>query len=309
MRRLTAIPQPARNRRGVALIMVLWLTAALGVIAFSVAQTVLGEVRRAENTLDAARAGFLARAGIERTYGFLRYGYQPLPNQLPLFEFGQQRILHHFPGGDVWVEILPETGKLSLLSATPDQLLTLLLRIRMEPAAAANFVQTLSTFRTSGASLRQIEELFLFPGMNPSLFYGGLDRLPGGALVERPGLRDVLSLYGGTTMADANSARPEVMETLGVPPPAAMAVVTLRQRFQLRPVDVERLGLSKVLRTGPDQAYTIRATARPRTANGQLSDFRRTVSALVVYELDVSNQQVPRLKNWDESAVAETPWP
>ncbi len=297
------------RQRGVALIMVLWLTAALGVIAYSVAETTRGEVRRAESTLDATRAGFLARAAIERTYGWLRYGYQPLPGQVPLFELGQQRILHRFPGGDVWVEILPESGKLNVLQATPDQLLALLLRLRMEPATAGSFVQALSTFRATGASLRQIEDLFLLPGINTSLFFGGLDRLPGGALVERPGLRDVLSLYGGTTVVDANSARPEVMEVVGVPAEAAAAVVALRQRVQLQYADLERLGLAKLLRAGPDQAYVIRATARPRTASGQLSDFRRTMSALVLNEQSFNNYFVPQIKRWDESSVSETPWP
>ena len=306
---LSEQPRGARRDRGVALIMVLWLTAALSVIAFSVAQTTRGEVRRAENTLDATRAGFLARAAIERTYGWLRYGYQPAPGQPPLFEPGQQRILHRFPGGDVWVEILPESGKLNVLLAPPEQLLALFLRLRIEPAVAASFVQTISTFRASGASLRQIEDLFLLPGINSSLFFGGLDRLPGGVLVDRPGLRDVLSLYGGTTVVDANSARAEVMEVVGVPPAAAAAVVSLRQRMQLQWADIERLELTKLLRVGSDQAYVIRATARPRTASGQLSDFRRTQSALVINEQSFNNYYVPQIKRWDESSVSETPWP
>jgi predicted DNA-binding helix-hairpin-helix protein len=127
--------------------------------------------------------------------------------------------------------------------------------------------------------------------------------------VERPGLRDVLSLYGGTTVVDANSARPEVMEVVGVPAEAAAAVVALRQRVQLQYADLERLGLAKLLRAGPDQAYVIRATARPRTASGQLSDFRRTMSALVLNEQSFNNYFVPQIKRWDESSVSETPWP
>jgi len=49
-------------RRGSALLAVLWLSAALGAIAFSLAATVRGEIEHTSTTLDGTRAYYLATA-------------------------------------------------------------------------------------------------------------------------------------------------------------------------------------------------------------------------------------------------------
>jgi len=54
------------NRRGAALISVLWLTAVLVAIAFSVSTTVRGEIDRATTLSEGIRCQFLARAALER---------------------------------------------------------------------------------------------------------------------------------------------------------------------------------------------------------------------------------------------------
>src|ERR1035438_195821 len=59
------MPSPAcSNRRGSALLAVLWLTAALSAIAFSVATTVRSETERTSTAIDSVRAYYLATGAI-----------------------------------------------------------------------------------------------------------------------------------------------------------------------------------------------------------------------------------------------------
>ena len=54
----------------------------------------------------------------------------------------------------------------------------------------------------------------------------------------------------------------------------------------------------------------MKATARPRLSNGQLSDYRRTVAALLVAEVLPAPQPVrTSVHQWYEVASTDTPWP
>ena len=55
-----------RRRSGSALLMVLWLSAALAAIGFSLASTVRGEAERTSTALDGVRSYYLAIGGILR---------------------------------------------------------------------------------------------------------------------------------------------------------------------------------------------------------------------------------------------------
>ena len=55
-----------RSNRGRALLTVLWISAALSAIAFSLANTVRGETERVSTDLDALRAYYLATGAVER---------------------------------------------------------------------------------------------------------------------------------------------------------------------------------------------------------------------------------------------------
>src|ERR1700683_539910 len=57
-------PNPPQRRRGSALLAVLWLTAALSAIAFSVASMVRAETERTSTAVDSLRAYYLATGSI-----------------------------------------------------------------------------------------------------------------------------------------------------------------------------------------------------------------------------------------------------
>lgn len=323
------------SHRGAALITVLWLTAALAIIGFSVAAAVRGELGRAENSLDGARAELLARGAIDRMFFFLTHPPQETPDFVPDYRSGQQRMYWRFPGGDVMVELLPESGKVNLNSAPPEQIQTVLLAAgypanlaqglteaiidwrTMPPGGVSpldSYYLSLSpTFRPHHASFQRVEELLMIRGVTTHLYHGGRERIPGGNVVARPGLAELFSVYGGTVPVDINSAPPAVLASVGLNAGEIQSIVAVRQRMPYPPEALVELNLSvgpaiRVLRAGQDLAYTIKATARPRLADGRLSDFRWTSSALVFYQQE-GDRRIPRIRAWHVAAATGTPWP
>src|SRR5438034_808286 len=64
--RVSVLKRKPSNRRGGALLMVLWVSAALAAIGFSVASTVRGETERTATGIDGLRAYYLAVGGVQR---------------------------------------------------------------------------------------------------------------------------------------------------------------------------------------------------------------------------------------------------
>jgi hypothetical protein len=318
-----------KQDRGAALVTVLWLTAALAVIAFSLARSIREETTRTENLLLGTRASLLARAGIERTLFWLAYPPpQPRPGDPPIFAIGQQRVMHQFPGGDVLVDILPESGKLAINIAKPEQILAVLLAAGMNPIEAQTVTQAIVAWRTpeSGgspplllpastfwmrhASYQEIEELLMTPGVTPAWFYGHRAVLPGGGTVARPGLRELLSVHGSLGPFDVNSAHPALLTAMGVPPAEVARIIERRRIAPITPRELSEMGFAagdqgQLLRAGLDRAYTFTATAWPRDPSGKRMDFRRAAAALIVYESVQPPIERPVLQQWYESV---TPW-
>jgi general secretion pathway protein K len=289
---------------------VLWLTAALTAIAFTLANTVRGEVERSSTDADGLKAYYLAAGAIDRTLVYMESG--PAfrgPDGKPLFQEDVTRVLLlNYPHGVARVEYIPENSKLNVNMAPPRELTNLLLALGADPNRAQAIVSGIldwragtpggsfsqfdqyylsltPSFRARHASLEEIEELLLVRGMTPDLFYGGYTRDAQGRFIPHDGLRDCLSVYGSTGPLDVNTVTPEVMVAVGVAPDTAAAIVALRKIApiqnvgQLAPFSngggMGRLGMIG----GP--IATLRATAQLRLPNGQLSDVRRTASALI----------------------------
>jgi len=121
--------------------------------------------------------------------------------------------------------------------------------------------------------------------MTPELYYGSYYQDQGGRLIPRGGLKDCLSVWGPTNQFDANTADPVLLVALGMTPQAA-AEVAERRRFRPFLNNGELGGLGSAagrLRVGGNVIWTLRATARLKTAPGRLSDLSRTVSATVKF--------------------------
>jgi general secretion pathway protein K len=321
--------------KGAALLLVLWLTAALSAIAFTLANSVRGEIERSSTDADGLKAYYLAEGAIDRMLVYIESGPAFTgPDGKPLFlqGQGQTRVLFlAFPTGLVRTEFIPENSKLNVNSVPPNELGNLLLALGVDPNRAQAIVAGIldwrggtaggsfsefdqfylsltPSFRARHASLQEIEELLLVRGVTPDLFYGGYTRDAGGRLIRHDGLRDCLSVYGSMTTLDVNTVTPEVMIAVGVAPETAAAIAALRRvapirdMGQLAPFSNGGRGMGRLGMTN-GTIVTLRATAQLRLANGQFSDLRRTVSAMVKL-LGPEQQENPpyRIMRWYDNA-------
>lgn len=285
------------KQRGGALLTVLWVSAALAAIALSVATTVRSETARVGTTADGLRAWYLASGSVERTIQWMIWGVDFAPN---FWQPSKPRLYFTYPGGDVVVEMIPETAKLNINTANPDDLL------RVAGAVTGNFMQAqeiasgimewrsggssglaalgVSTFGAPHASFKEIEELLLVRGMTPELYYGNYISDNQGRLYPSGGLRDCFSVWGSTGPFDVNTMSPALMQAVGVPAQGAALIAAQRQMAPIRNLgEIGSMGLptNRMTLGGGHVIWTIRATARARRPDGAPSDVVRSASATV----------------------------
>ena len=225
-----------RRSRGAALLLVLWLTAALSAIAFTLANTVRGEIERSSTEADGLKAYYLAEGAIDRLLVYIESGPALVgPDGKPRFQPEKTHLLQlDYPTGVVRAEYIPENSKLNVNLASPLELTNLMLAMGVDPNQAQVIVGGIAdwrsgtpggsfseldqyymsltpSFRARHASLQEIEELLLVRGITPDLFYGSYTRDGEGRLIPHAGLRDCLSVYGSVGALDVNSVTPEVM--------------------------------------------------------------------------------------------------
>ena len=300
-------------QKGSALLTVLWLSAALAAVAFSLANTVLGETDRTSTEVDGLRCYYLASGAIHRAYLEELWSFSGSPQRkIPL---GTMELNYRFESGNARVEIIPETAKLDVNAVQVQDLFRLGVALGIDPERAQGIAAAIDdwrkpspvatvfdsyylslrpSFRGSHASIQEIEELLRVRGVTPDIFYGTYvpvqdDGNPGNMrLVQRPGLVDCLSVFGTKDRVDVNTAQPAVLAAVGVTPYAISAILQQRRagpvlEAQLGPF-LESIGAGAGrLRVGGNSIVTLRATAQLRLGNGQLSDLKRTVSAQIKF--------------------------
>lgn len=302
-----------RPTAGSALLAVLWLSAALSAIAFSLAVTVRGETERSSAAVESVRTRYLATGALQRALLYMHWGrsYFGPDGQSLYYNWGAPSLSFEFPTGSAEVRITPESSKLNVNLATPEELYSLLVSLGAEPERAQAIAQGILEWRTPvpsalpeaseqlswslapsfpprHASLEEIEELLLIKGMTPDLFYGSYGRDGQGRLAPRPGLRDSLTTYGAAGALDVNTAQPAALSAVGVTPDAIALILERRNVAPFRkPEELAALfqgaPFYSRLRVGGNAIYTLRATARLRLPNGALSPDRRSVAAMVKF--------------------------
>jgi general secretion pathway protein K len=324
---------PGRERGG-ALLAVLWLSAALAAIAFSVATNVRAETERSITLVEGMQARYLAAGAIERTILWRYWGPgHRNPDGSPRFgERNQSGLMMNFPTGVAVVEVIPESARLSLNRATADDLQRLLLSMGVAPMQAAEitagiidwrspvgqggmglfdsfYLSQAPSFRARHASIEETEEVLFVKGMTPEIFYGTWTRDAQGRLVRVGGFRDCVSPQGSVGTFDAASAEPALLLSLGVPPMGIEQIRVLRSQRPLTEQDLPLLQSAAGpaggrLRIGGNTIYTFRATARLRGPDGMLTETRRTLAAKVKYFLNPVDPPYQILR-WNENATSE----
>ncbi len=321
--------------RGGALLTVLWVSAALAAIAFSVSISIRAETDRAGSAADGLRASYLAKGSVERAIQWLLWG----TGSDRFFDFhhyaDKPRLNFSYPSGDVVVEMMPETAKLDLNHASGDDLLRLLTIVSGDSGRAQQLLGAIQggapggapvlnatlqppgpTFQARPASFQEIEDLLLVPGMTPELFYGNYVADASGRLSPRGGLRDSLSPWGSTGPFDANAVSPALLEALGASPGAVAQFTQLRAQQPFRNLgEVAALGIpiDRLNLNADHLIWNIRATARLRRPDGAPSEVVRSASAIAKLILPPRNRprdpiqlRVLRFYEdaWSEFAVA-----
>ncbi len=294
----------SKSKKGGALLAVLWLSAALAAIAFSVAASVRSETDRVGSSADGLRAWYLASGSVERGIQWMMWGSEiQNPDGTPRWQTNAPRLTMHYPSGDAIVEMIPESAKLNINTASADNLLRVVTVVSGDAQRAAAIVAAIldwrsgsgptefdqyyftisPTFRSRHASFEEIEELLLVKGMTPELFYGNYIPDANGELYASGGLRDCLSVWGGAGPFDINTASPALMEAMGMPPAGATQIVNLRQIKPFTDMGaVSQLGIpAPNMTTGGNYIWTLRATARLRRPDGASSEIVRTAAATV----------------------------
>jgi general secretion pathway protein K len=307
----------------------------LAAIALTVATTVRTETERTHTDVDSLRTYYLATGAIERALLYIQWGPQYRnPDGTSRYWAAPAPVIHlQFPSGEAQVELIPESAKLSLNSALPEQLVNLLIAMGVPPDRAQGiaagildwrapspsgaftefdqfYLSLTPSFRSRHASFADVEELLLIRGVTPEMFHGGFVRTPEGAFVPHSGLKDCLSPWGSTGSINVNSAAPEVLEAIGISPAAVAGIVALRKATpiktmdQLAPFRDSGPGFSR-LSLEPTSIATLRATARLRLSNGQINDLQRSVSAMVKF-LGPEYNPPYHIMRWYDNAYSPT---
>jgi general secretion pathway protein K len=320
-----------RLRRGSALLAVLWISAAMAAIAFSLSNTVRGETERTSTVLDDLRSYYLASGAIDRA--MLEVIWSALFPDRRMLPKGSTVVDYRFPTGAVHVELIPETARLDLNSASPEMLYKLMLALGIEPARALEIAQATVEWRTPGggpsdlslapsfpaghASFQETEELLLVKGVTPEIFYGTYVPAPGAEsgprLIHRSGLVDCLSTFGSKDKVDANTANAAVLAAVGLSPDAVNFLVERRRAAALNDRQLaEMMPLlgpgGAFLRVEGNSIINIRATARVLLPNGQLSDLKRTVAAQVKYMPNGYDSPIHVLRWYDTTFSNPSTW-
>jgi general secretion pathway protein K len=282
-----------RGQRGGALIAVLWLSAALSAIVFTLSWTVRGELERAGSALDGARVHFLAQGAIERFLLHLSWtgGYGGNDARV-VFRPGQRALRWNFPSGWVDLEIAGEGGKLDVYGTPPAVLARLFLALGVEEGRALQLAGGIAAWRQAGGaqnlsvgpsfstvwpSFLQLEDLLKVPGMTPDIFYGWWERDGDGRLVERGGVARHLTLLGDMAV-NVNYASPAVLRAVGLSEGRIAEVMGMRETRIIEDFSPAGSGAdgSILLTGGGSRAYTVKATAQL-----QERPVRRSVAALI----------------------------
>ena len=319
----TSHPRLHNNKKGSALLMVLWLSAALSAVGLAVAGNVRAETERTETNVDDARSYFIARGAIEQAAMHMLWGQEyPAADGSPQYYVnGMPSMELQFPGGNAHVEVIPEASKFSLNQTRPEELWRLLVALGVDGERATELTAAIVDWRSLAdplhpspfdafylsqtpsfvplhASFLQNEELLQVRGMTAELYYGsalGVSATKAGSA----GLRDCVSIYGTEGAVDINTAQLATLEAAGLSQADAETIVKNRAQHpvldykELAQIAQELGPAGKRLMIGGQSMYTLRATVRLRQPDGKFSDMRRTVGALVKIYFPGNNDQKP----------------
>lgn len=308
------------RRNGSILVVLLWILMAMSVLCISFAKAVRVEANAAINNRMMASAYYLAQAGINETiYKLVTYRLEAprrfqgnQADKLEPMDIDLGKVTLKTDIGDVEVDISDEYGKINVNRANKDLLVSLLLQLgadeeradiisdsildwrdpdedhHLNGAESDYYLSLDPPYKAKNARFDTVEELLLVRGVDADLFYGHSYQDETGRSGFVMGLNRCLTVYGGSTGINVNSAPYPVLLAVGFPPETARQVINERsqrpfkdqQDFNSRVANVpgrEQLKAPVITRPPSRSNYfSLVATARLKN-----SRIKKTVFAIV----------------------------
>jgi len=241
-------------QNGMILIGLLWILAALSLLALNLSSTVRGELNVASASLQGEKAYFFARGGLEAALYQLVYPSGDPEKQKARFPY-RDGMNHFWISSDDWfchVALQDEAGKIDLNFANEALLKRLMQNTGIEEPQAETIVESILRRREGSGSqgsrdsgethvpaarrhlFTSIEELLLLDGINREVMYGSVRRGRDGEARLYRGLADFVTVYSEKAQINLNYAEPEVIAALpGVDSQAAALIVSTRAEESL----------------------------------------------------------------------------
>ena len=214
------------QEQGFVLITLLWVLAALSLLALNLAYTVRAEMSMASAAEASEKAYFYARGALEAVTYQLAYPDPDKEKQNKLFPYsdGMNHYWMHSPEINCHVALLDEAGKLDLNYSNEPTLERLLGNLGVDPRVSVLLAKSIMKWRGQESSpgavagpprqFRSVEELLLVEGMTREILYGDPRRNPSGKAGLGRGLSEYVTVYTGTTQINLNYAEPEAIAAL-----------------------------------------------------------------------------------------------
>jgi general secretion pathway protein K len=231
-----------RGQRGVALILVLWTFAVVAVLAAEFARAMRDEAVSTRNFRESTRARLVAIAALNEVFLAMQKDREQaervdiseeekLADPVHSLSYGDgQWVPASFRGRPYEVRVVDEAGKIGLNQVDATTLRVMFENLEIDEGEAEIIADSILDWRDNddlhgpngaesdyyenlprpyhakNAGFDSVEELLLVRGVTRELFYGD---------EERPGLRELFSVFNQTRTVNVKSVTPAVMRALG----------------------------------------------------------------------------------------------
>ena len=244
-------PPRRSSQRGMILIALLWILAALSLLALNLSSTVRGELNAASASMQGEKAYFFARGGLEAALYQLVYPSADPEKQKSRFPY-RDGMNHFWITSDDWVchvAVQDEAGKIDLNFANETLLKRLMQNTGIEEPQAETIVESILRCREGNGSqgsrdgetpagkrhlFSSLEELLLVDGISREVMYGAVRKGRDGEAKLFRGLADFVTVYSEKAQINLNYAEPEVIAALpGLDRQTAENIVSARAEESL----------------------------------------------------------------------------
>jgi len=292
------------SRKGIALILVLWVLAILMVLVLSFSLMARTEIYSTLSFKEGMEKKFIAEAGIERGimelfYRNLYKNLTPVPEGMEAWKTDGTSYDGQSGDGHYTVSIMDESGKVDINTVSDVVLKNLLINAgvkeedvdtvvdsvmdwkdpddlhRLNGAESDYYMSLPNPYKAKNANFDTLEELVLVKGMTPEILYGD---------GKKKGIIELLTVNSKMNRINVNAAPKEVLMAIpGISPEIADMIIEFRKTKEIANlqeigIPVEAISaLAPYIGTGSSGIFTIEAAGYKGDKKGEYA-VRATVA-------------------------------